>query len=88
LASKQFAGFAVALLERADRLALSDDVRSYVPELLDYGRAITVVASGNSPHPAGLVWPNLEVDLSGKTPKNEPTAAQAAGQLASRPLGG
>ncbi len=40
--SKQFTGFAVALLERAGRLALSDDVRSYVPELPDYGRAITV----------------------------------------------
>jgi CubicO group peptidase (beta-lactamase class C family) len=40
--SKQFTGFAVALLERAGRLALSDDVRSYVPELPDCGRAITV----------------------------------------------
>jgi CubicO group peptidase (beta-lactamase class C family) len=40
--SKQFTGFAVALLERAGQLAPSDDVRSYVPELPDYGRAITV----------------------------------------------
>lgn len=40
--SKQFTGLAVALLERAGRLALSDDVRAYVPELPDCGATITV----------------------------------------------
>lgn len=40
--SKQFTGFATALLERAGRLTLSDDVRLYVSELPDYGGAITV----------------------------------------------
>ena len=40
--SKPFTAFAVALLEGAGRLGLSDDVRAYVPELPDYGMPITV----------------------------------------------
>lgn len=40
--SKQFAAAAVILLELEGKLSLSDDVRKYVPELPDYGRAITI----------------------------------------------
>lgn len=39
---KQFVAAAVLLLVEDGRLALSDDVRKYVPELRDYGHTITV----------------------------------------------
>ncbi|HEX8392828.1 MAG TPA: serine hydrolase [Longimicrobium sp.] len=39
---KQFVAAAVLLLAEDGRLSLSDDVRSYMPELPDYGRKITI----------------------------------------------
>ena len=40
--SKQFTAAAVILLEMEGRLSLDDDVRTYVPELPDYGHTITL----------------------------------------------
>lgn len=40
--SKQFTAAAVALLAQQGKLSLDDDVRTYVPELPDYGRTITI----------------------------------------------
>jgi len=40
--SKQFTAFAAVLLEAQGRISLDDDVRSYVPELHDYGHQITI----------------------------------------------
>jgi CubicO group peptidase (beta-lactamase class C family) len=40
--SKQFTGFAVALLASRGKLSLNDDVRKHVPELKDFGKTITV----------------------------------------------
>ena len=40
--SKQFTAAAIALLVEEQRLALTDDVRKYVPELANYGTAITI----------------------------------------------
>ncbi len=40
--SKQFTAAAVLLLERDGKLSLDDPVRRYVPELPDYGTAITI----------------------------------------------
>jgi CubicO group peptidase (beta-lactamase class C family) len=40
--SKQFTAAAIALLVEEKRLALTDDVRKYVPELKDYGTPITI----------------------------------------------
>lgn len=40
--SKQFAAFAVALLEAEGALSVDDDVRSYIPELPDFGHTITI----------------------------------------------
>jgi CubicO group peptidase (beta-lactamase class C family) len=40
--SKQFTSAAMLLLARDGKLALSDDVRKYVPELPDYGNTITL----------------------------------------------
>jgi CubicO group peptidase (beta-lactamase class C family) len=40
--SKQFTAAAIALLVEDKRIALSDDVRKYVPELPDYGKTITI----------------------------------------------
>ncbi len=39
---KQFVAAAVLLLVEDGRLALSDDVRRYLPELPDYGRTVTI----------------------------------------------
>ncbi|HUF28321.1 MAG TPA: serine hydrolase domain-containing protein [Gemmatimonadaceae bacterium] len=40
--SKQFTAMAVMLLVREGKLSLDDDVRKFVPELPDYGQAITI----------------------------------------------
>ena len=40
--SKQFTAAAIALLVEENRIALTDDVRKYVPELADYGTPITI----------------------------------------------
>jgi CubicO group peptidase (beta-lactamase class C family) len=40
--SKQFTGFAIALLASRGKLSLDDDVRKYIPELKDFGKKITV----------------------------------------------
>ncbi len=40
--SKQFTAFAIALLEKQGRLKVSDDIRSYLPELPDLGHTVTL----------------------------------------------
>ncbi len=40
--SKQFAAFALALLETQGKLDLDDDVRKYIPEVPDFGATITL----------------------------------------------
>lgn len=40
--SKQFTAFAVYLLENEGKISFEDDVRKYVPELPDYGKAIKI----------------------------------------------
>ena len=40
--SKQFTGFALALLASRGKLSLDDDVRKHIPELKDFGKKITV----------------------------------------------
>jgi CubicO group peptidase (beta-lactamase class C family) len=40
--SKQFTGLAVAMLAAEGKVKLSDDIRKYIPELPDFGRAITI----------------------------------------------
>ena len=40
--SKQFTAFSIGLLAQEGKLSLKDDVRKYVPELPDFGKAITI----------------------------------------------
>ncbi|MBL7993234.1 MAG: beta-lactamase family protein, partial [Candidatus Kapabacteria bacterium] len=40
--SKQFTAFAVYLLESEGKISLEDDVRTYIPELPDYGTTIRI----------------------------------------------
>jgi CubicO group peptidase (beta-lactamase class C family) len=40
--SKQFTAFAIAMLAEQGKLALSDDVRRYLPDLPDFGARITI----------------------------------------------
>lgn len=61
--SKQFTAAAVLMLVQDGRLALSDDVRKYLPELPDYGTPITVDELLS--HTSGLRdWGNVE-DIAG-----------------------
>lgn len=40
--SKQFTAFAIALLAQDGKLSLDDDIRTYLPEMPDVGRTITI----------------------------------------------
>lgn len=40
--SKQFTSMAILLLARDGKLALTDDIRKYLPEMPDYGKPITI----------------------------------------------
>lgn len=40
--SKQFTAFAIALLAQDGKLSLDDDIRTYVPEMPDYGKTISI----------------------------------------------
>jgi CubicO group peptidase (beta-lactamase class C family) len=41
--SKQFTAFAIALLEQQGKVSCHDEVRSYIPELRDYGTPVTLL---------------------------------------------
>ncbi|MGM0473671.1 MAG: serine hydrolase domain-containing protein [Bacteroidota bacterium] len=41
--SKQFTGFAVALLEKEGKLSIDDDIRKYIPNCPDYGQPVTLL---------------------------------------------
>jgi len=40
--SKQFAGMAIAMLVEEGKIALTDDIRKYIPSLPDFGKKVTV----------------------------------------------
>ncbi|MDI1476738.1 serine hydrolase domain-containing protein [Polyangium sp. y55x31] len=40
--SKQFTAFSIRLLEQEGKLSLSDDIRTYLPEMPDYGKKISI----------------------------------------------
>ena len=40
--AKQFTAFAIALLEAEGKLSLDDDIRTYLPEMHDFGTVITI----------------------------------------------
>lgn len=50
--SKQFATFAVVLLEQQGRLSLDDDIRTHLPDLADFGHRITIRQLAN--HTSGI----------------------------------
>jgi len=50
--SKQFTAFALLLLEKDGKLSLDDDIRTYIPEVPDFGETITLRHLAN--HTSGL----------------------------------
>ncbi|MDN3676426.1 serine hydrolase domain-containing protein [Flavobacterium paronense] len=50
--SKQFTAFAILLLEQEGKLSLEDDIRKYLPEMVDYGHKITLRNLAN--HTSGI----------------------------------
>jgi CubicO group peptidase (beta-lactamase class C family) len=50
--SKQFTAASILLLEKQGKLSVNDDIRSYLPELPDYGQKITILHLLN--HTSGL----------------------------------
>jgi CubicO group peptidase (beta-lactamase class C family) len=41
--SKQFTGFAIALLEKEGKLSFNDDIRKYIPDCPDFGEPVTLL---------------------------------------------
>ena len=63
--SKQFGAFALALLVEEGQVSLDDDVRSYVPELSDFGQTLTLRHLVH--HTSGLRdWPQM-LALAGRS---------------------
>ena len=62
--SKQFTGFAIALLEKEGKLSLDDDVRKYIPQLPDFGQPVTLLNLLN--HTSGFrdIW--ITFSMKGK----------------------
>lgn len=50
--SKQFTTFSILLLEKDGKLSLDDDIRTYIPEVPDFGKTITLRHLAN--HTSGL----------------------------------
>jgi CubicO group peptidase (beta-lactamase class C family) len=50
--SKQFTTFSILLLEQEGKLSLDDDIRKYLPEMVDYGHTITLRNLAN--HTSGI----------------------------------
>jgi CubicO group peptidase (beta-lactamase class C family) len=61
--SKQFTAASILLLEKQEKLSVSDDVRKYIPELPDYGQKITILHLLN--HTSGLRDYLTLMDLAG-----------------------
>jgi CubicO group peptidase (beta-lactamase class C family) len=61
--SKQFTAASILLLEKQGKLSVNDDVRKYIPELLDYGPKITILHLLN--HTSGLRDYLTLMDLAG-----------------------
>jgi len=78
--SKQFTAGAVVLLELEGKLALSDDVRKYVPELPSYGSTITIDHLMH--HTSGLRDYNALLSLAGISEKDLSNDAQALALIA------
>jgi CubicO group peptidase (beta-lactamase class C family) len=63
--SKQFTAFAIAMLEQEGKLAYSDNIRKYLPQLPDFGSVITIDHLIH--HSSGLRDWDAMVALAGKT---------------------
>jgi CubicO group peptidase (beta-lactamase class C family) len=66
--SKQFTGMSILLLARDGKLTLNDDVRTYIPELPDYGTRITI--GDMLHHTSGLRDYNTLLLLAGEPTEN------------------
>jgi CubicO group peptidase (beta-lactamase class C family)/D-alanyl-D-alanine dipeptidase len=73
--SKQFAAASIALLAEDHKLAFSDDVRKYIPELPEYGATITI--DHLMRHTSGLRDYNGLLVLAGHTFEEVTTDSQA-----------
>jgi CubicO group peptidase (beta-lactamase class C family)/pimeloyl-ACP methyl ester carboxylesterase len=78
--SKQFTAASVQLLAGDGRLALTDDVRSYVPELPDYGHVVTIEQLIH--HTGGLGDYARALYAEGNDPADVVTKDQALGAIA------
>ena len=61
--SKQFTGFAIALLEKEGKLSLDDDIREFIPECPDFGQPVTLKNLLN--HTGGYREINLTYGMRG-----------------------
>jgi CubicO group peptidase (beta-lactamase class C family)/pimeloyl-ACP methyl ester carboxylesterase len=81
--SKQFTAASVQLLAGDGRLTLSDDVRTYVPEMPDYGHVVTIEQLIH--HTAGLGDYARTLFGQGNQPADVVTSEQALGAIVAEP---
>jgi CubicO group peptidase (beta-lactamase class C family) len=77
--SKQFAAASILLLEKQGKLSVNDDVRTYIPELPDYGKKIIILHLLN--HTSGLRDYLTLFELAGVNTDNVTTDDDALGLI-------
>jgi CubicO group peptidase (beta-lactamase class C family) len=77
--SKQFAAASISLLVQAHKLAYTDDIRKYIPEMPDYGAPITI--DNLMHHTSGLRDYTGLLTLAGHTIEEATTDSQALASI-------
>jgi CubicO group peptidase (beta-lactamase class C family) len=77
--SKQFAAASISLLVQAHKLAYTDDIRKYIPEMPDYGAPITI--DNLMRHTSGLRDYTGLLTLGGHTLEEATTDSQALASI-------
>ena len=77
--SKQFAAASISLLVQAHKLAYTDDIRKYIPEMPDYGAPITI--DNLMHHTSGLRDYTGLLTLGGHTLEEATTDSQALASI-------
>ena len=78
--SKQFTAASILLLEKQGKLAVSDDIHKYIPELPDYGKKITILNLLN--HTSGLRDYLVLFELAGENVDSVTTDQEALALIA------
>ena len=67
--SKQFTAFSIHLLAQDGKLSLDDDIRTYVPEVPDFGATITILTRAGRAPPVKLFSSNQTGEMNWNAPE-------------------